>query len=678
MSKRLGQQLSKQMDRGKNTRKIEGDRISGLPDDLIHQILSTFGPKFVVKTSVLSKRWKLIWTTSPNLKFNDSVTFIDKFLSNRNCDSEITTFNLSFGPLPQTNKVNEFIKYAISHKVQVLNVDLLGLGAKIDFSTFNSTFVKNLTLNLNFSRFLELECWNLPELTTLNLTHYLGEPCTLPQSYFTCLLSLQNLLLGQFDLPDSIIFPALKTLHLRRCNVHTEVLDLPTLLTLTLDAVVFPDNDTSSFFSALVNLRELTLVFRDPITHDWVIDCPGLENLNIKAQMDNDSTHGGKIIVLSQQIRNFCSVGYFPITFEDSELKHEDVKLLDSNKSQTSASNANMKTYYSQVTDMFKGLGSAKTLTLDLDTIKVLSDVADYPVHPPSPFYNLKYVRIPTKCKISSMSAYLTSYLLDHSPEATIVTAFPKKIIPHIEAASVKSQNVEIGETMSLPTKILVDPENIDRNVCIETVEVGVQEEQVVQNSEVQVDALVEGTCNDQVTALRANICSGLWWGYEVEAEFVGRLDQIMSKYPRTFEHLTTKNKKFCKLKLNMLCTSVIDFTKIPLTEVDAKVIAEYRHIFADLQKLGFNVSWLVNRLNYIDQLHISQPLPELNAIDCRIDDAESELQDLQIQTDDAKLKLHDLQTLRSENMQEIQKPFGTTSTSLVVDYIGYDLLSSP
>lgn len=239
--------------------------------------------------------------------------------------------------------------------------------------------------------------------------------------------------------------------------------------------------------------------------------------------------------------------------------------------------------------------------------------------------------------------------------------------MPHIEAAPVTAQNVGIEETMSLPTKILVDPEYIHR-----TMDVG------VQNSEVHVDALVERTCKDQVSSLRGKYYSGLWRGYEVDAEFVGLLDQIMSKYPRTIEHLTTKNKKFCKLKLNMLCTSVMDFTKISLSEVDAKVIAEYRNIFADLQKLGFNISWLVNRLNYIDQLHISQPLTELKSIDCHIDDAESELQDLQIHTDDAKIKLQDLQTLRSEKMQEIQKSFGTTGTILVVDYVGYNLLSSP
>ncbi|KAK1373437.1 hypothetical protein POM88_029630 [Heracleum sosnowskyi] len=114
-------------------------------------------------------------------------------------------------------------------------------------------------------------------------------------------------------------------------------------------------------------------------------------------------------------------------------------------------------------------------------------------------------------------------------------------MIPHIEAASVAAQNVEIEETLSPPTKVLVDPENIHRTVCIDTEEVGMQEEHVVQNSEVHVVALAEGTCNDQVSSFRGNCYYGLWRGYEVDAEFVVLLDQIM------------------------------------------------RDIFADLQKLGFN-----------------------------------------------------------------------------------------
>jgi hypothetical protein len=45
-------------------------RLSSLPDDIIHKILSTVSMKDVVKTSVLSSRWRYIWTSMPYLNFS--------------------------------------------------------------------------------------------------------------------------------------------------------------------------------------------------------------------------------------------------------------------------------------------------------------------------------------------------------------------------------------------------------------------------------------------------------------------------------------------------------------------------------------------------------------------------------------------------------------------------------
>ncbi|CAN6879855.1 unnamed protein product [Brassica oleracea] len=47
------------------------DNISHLPDDLLLRILSLNTTKGVLATSLLSKRWRYLWTLVPGLKYDD-------------------------------------------------------------------------------------------------------------------------------------------------------------------------------------------------------------------------------------------------------------------------------------------------------------------------------------------------------------------------------------------------------------------------------------------------------------------------------------------------------------------------------------------------------------------------------------------------------------------------------
>ncbi|KAF5782338.1 putative F-box domain, leucine-rich repeat domain superfamily, F-box-like domain superfamily [Helianthus annuus] len=55
---------------GKIRMNVEGDRLSSLPDDLILKTLSFIDTKHAIRTSVLSSRWKYIWTSTPRLDFS--------------------------------------------------------------------------------------------------------------------------------------------------------------------------------------------------------------------------------------------------------------------------------------------------------------------------------------------------------------------------------------------------------------------------------------------------------------------------------------------------------------------------------------------------------------------------------------------------------------------------------
>ncbi|KAM0059785.1 putative F-box domain-containing protein [Helianthus debilis subsp. tardiflorus] len=82
------------------------DRLSSLPDDLIHEILSFIGIKDAIMTSVLSSRWRYIWTTLPYLNFSQQnlrtsyapSKFVMDVLTHRNNLVGLSSITLSYGP----------------------------------------------------------------------------------------------------------------------------------------------------------------------------------------------------------------------------------------------------------------------------------------------------------------------------------------------------------------------------------------------------------------------------------------------------------------------------------------------------------------------------------------------------------------------------------------------------
>lgn len=113
-------------------------------------------------------------------------------------------------------------------------------------------------------------------------------------------------------------------------------------------------------------------------------------------------------------------------------------------------------------------------------------------------------------------------------------------------------------------------------------------------------------------------------------------LQHIKEKYPETFEHFDPQTEMIYTVGLNTLCTSVSSFFEVMRTNVTTSIITQYRGLFSDLERWGFNASWLVNHLNNAD---------ELCSIDNSITGALGEVRELQAQ--DAEKKVQELQALR-------------------------------
>ncbi|KAI3931690.1 hypothetical protein MKW92_037838 [Papaver armeniacum] len=112
----------------------EVDKISNLPDSLIHHIYSFLPTKCVLSTCILSKRWKYISNSVPSLDFREWQTHLEEdcALHAQNIMNFLDTvlfvhekpkiqkFLLNVGESFDETRVNRWIRTVITRKVEEL------------------------------------------------------------------------------------------------------------------------------------------------------------------------------------------------------------------------------------------------------------------------------------------------------------------------------------------------------------------------------------------------------------------------------------------------------------------------------------------------------------------------------------------------------------------------------
>lgn len=108
------------------------DRLSELPDSILHHILLFLPVKNIAQTCVLSKRWRHIWYSFPDLDFTTlnerlDMKFVVHVLSNReklHCRSDVRLLRLRGSLI--CSQLNELIRQAaLTHNVQNLEINVL-------------------------------------------------------------------------------------------------------------------------------------------------------------------------------------------------------------------------------------------------------------------------------------------------------------------------------------------------------------------------------------------------------------------------------------------------------------------------------------------------------------------------------------------------------------------------
>ncbi|XVF78341.1 hypothetical protein PTKIN_Ptkin14bG0124600 [Pterospermum kingtungense] len=235
------------------------DKISNLSDDLILKILYFLSSKQVVQTSVLSKRWVLLWTLVPTLNLQDSyrsifdqqdrmkfVHFVDRVLFLKKSAS-VEKFSLNCQPIYGQSCINKWICTAVEQGLREVDISVTEIS-------------KEYLVKLPSGLFL---------MKTLKILKLHGGIMV--------------------DVLVSVCLPSLKILHLLRVkyanaeSISCFISGCPSLEKLHIDVRISPDNMMNFNISVptLITLYlSLEYAFEEePHAENFEINAPALKNL---------------------------------------------------------------------------------------------------------------------------------------------------------------------------------------------------------------------------------------------------------------------------------------------------------------------------------------------------------------------------------------------------------------
>ncbi|XVF87719.1 hypothetical protein PTKIN_Ptkin18bG0143300 [Pterospermum kingtungense] len=219
------------------------DRLSGLPDSVLSHILSFLPTRQVVRTSVLSTRWKYLYASVTTLDFADGVyesssgfmDFVDRVLFSHDTTC-IKRFHLHLRCVAENKddsarRICGWVSFALKRCVQELHLECYNLGAHsgiLPATLFTSEKLVKLVLNDN-SDFV-------------------------------------------MTIPAKVCFPSLKTLHL----INVDYID---------------DDSFQRLLSGCLVLEELSISAMWQNVIEITISIPSLKTLTIAASFCDYGTH---------------------------------------------------------------------------------------------------------------------------------------------------------------------------------------------------------------------------------------------------------------------------------------------------------------------------------------------------------------------------------------------------
>ncbi|KAI3832463.1 hypothetical protein MKW92_018033 [Papaver armeniacum] len=351
------------------------DRISKLPDNLIHHILSFTHTKFAVQTCVLSRRWRYIWNSIPILYLslllsNDPTTgnvfkdFVDQvFLLHDFTDIPKIVFDVQKGCNLQS-RLNTWIVAALKHNVQDLR-----LGFNLDHFQFSH----------------RLFTCNLRELVLIK--H--GGRCT------------------PMVLPGSIHLPHLKYLRIQSFSFDNEEL-------------------TNELFSSCPLLEFLVLKFCKFPNLNVRISGPNLKHVEIfkavEISVNGLHSDNGKVTLCTPNLSSFKTNDYMSTDYSLqnlSSLAIADISVTSVRKNEDAPPELELpvgvkELFAKRMIHFLRAVHNVKELRLSYLSLEFASGALEKLDSQLPQYHNLRYMKLRTSLSTDSLNAI--TYLLKITP----------------------------------------------------------------------------------------------------------------------------------------------------------------------------------------------------------------------------------------------------------------------
>ncbi|KAJ4730312.1 F-box protein [Melia azedarach] len=282
---------------------IDIDRLSNLPDSLIHHILSLLDTKSAVQYSIISKTWRNHWQNTTSLDFDhanfQTRTGFGKFV--RHVLRFRRPFKLSklrfySGYKRNLSLIDATFKYAKSHGVEELGTDLSDFPPSfLDCQTLKSLTVGPLTRSLYcVIRSHPPNSFTFSSLTTLQL-YYVSFDFENGYDFFSSFFNLEKLLIIDCFLLRFMVFK----------------ISAPRLVNLTISNLRFFTDHTELVISS-PKLRFFSFEGIYPLLPLNVEDCPILEMVKIclycpNFEEENTYYYNGYLISASEKLSHASS-----------------------------------------------------------------------------------------------------------------------------------------------------------------------------------------------------------------------------------------------------------------------------------------------------------------------------------------------------------------------------------